>query len=231
MAVTDWRFPSANAPGSPAWVINPQNCYADDGLYATHGNTAAQYFYGFGFTIPAGSTIDGIEVAREDDPQFADNVWTLTGRLTKDVGGTITLVGETKSVVQNTDGWTVRYYGGAADTWIASLTLDDVNHNNFGIYLKDTRNSGTAGSMYTDYVKIRIYYTETSEPSSAYVYSLMGEVWFEEDENPMVDPGYHGLADTGALCEFCLFHTESFTSPAEFIRRGNMHCSLLMVIE
>jgi hypothetical protein len=59
------RNPSANASIVAGWS-NLANAYASNNSYATASAlTAIGSLHGFGFTIPTGATIDGIEISVE----------------------------------------------------------------------------------------------------------------------------------------------------------------------
>lgn len=164
---------SAAPENTDAWV-SPTNVGADDGTTASI--TAASYdspdisqrlhAAGFGFTIPAGSTIDGIvvEIERNNAAGAAsDNRVQLL-----DAAGA--LVGDNKA--DTALDWpatlTVATYGGAADTWNATPTVAMVNDPDFGVSLSvqaDAANTDIA----VDFIRMTIHYTPPVVPAKPYI--------------------------------------------------------------
>ena len=148
--------------GDNDW-LTPGNISANDAAEAEI--TAATYdandhsyrlkAQNFGFTIPAGSTIDGIVVEIEQRA-FAGAAEDQEVRLYNAAG---TLVGDDK---QTATAWpataTIATYGGAADTWAAGLTDTDVNDVDFGvahIVLATAANTDIG----VDFVRVTVHYT------------------------------------------------------------------------
>lgn len=152
--------------GDNDWT-NPGNVGANDGSEAQI--TAATYDAGdhsfrlrasnFGFTIPAGATIDGIvvEIERRD---FAGDAQDQEVRLFDSTG---TLVGDDK---QTATSWpasaTIATYGGAADTWTAGLDVTDINSANFGVALIVLANSANT-DIGVDFIRITVHYTPSPD--------------------------------------------------------------------
>src|SRR3989344_9043663 len=109
-------------------------------------------------SVPAGATIDGITVAVERRTTAGN----AKDALVKLYDSTGTLVGDSKAdTVSNWPGTaTVKTYGGAADTWNASLDRDDIVSSNFGVAIaaQATANAAIAA---IDYATITINYTPT----------------------------------------------------------------------
>jgi len=129
---------------------------------------------GFGFSIPAGATIDGVVV---NIGKFED-VYDPTKYVTTDV--TVKLFNGTAQVGSNkasATAWpdyatytasapsytTYTTYGGSTDDWGASLTDSQVNSADFGVDLvasvTDTDTGVTNFTANVDFVEITIYYT------------------------------------------------------------------------
>jgi len=155
---------AAHAPEDDNDWINPTNVGADDGAVADI--TAATfdspdisrqlYASQFGFSIPDGSTIDGIlvEIERNNAAGAAsDNRVQLSTAEN-------TFVGDDKAntALDWPAALTVASYGGAADTWNASPTPAMVNDAGFGVTLSaqaDAANTDIA----VDFIRITIFYT------------------------------------------------------------------------
>lgn len=147
------------------------NLYASDdsrasaSLSGTGGGSQTNYIdvTGFGFSIPAGATIDGVIVEIERSVSSTSgsptdrSVFLLAdGRI-----GTDPKVGDDKATLTiwpTTDAYAT--YGGAADAWAASLTDTQVNNSNFGVCISGRKTSGeTSTTLRIDHVKITIHYT------------------------------------------------------------------------
>lgn len=154
---------------------NPGNVGADDATEASI--TAATFdspdpsFYlyarGFGFTIPAGATVDGIVVEVDRRSIIANSGIDREIRLANSVG---VLIGDDKhdavTVWPSTS--TVKTYGGAADTWNTGLSAADlltmVNDPDFGVYFQAQANIANA-DIGVDFIRVTVHYTEAALPS------------------------------------------------------------------
>jgi hypothetical protein len=108
----------------------------------------------FGFSIPAGATIDGVEVEiekRASGVAGGDNIalWVEGSQQ----GDNKASAGEWPA----SD--TYETYGGAADLWALSLTAEQVNASDFGVTLSVLTDSG-GGTAEVDHIRITVYYTE-----------------------------------------------------------------------
>ena len=171
MAVTGYKASgtqaNADRDGKKLWS-NPANAGASDNSRASVWDLVALDYSdwlrltNFGFAIgdvPAGSSIDGIEVQIErranTDVDIRDSAIYLRN-------GAAAQAGDNKADV-GTD-WPVAdayaTYGGAADTWNAGLTAADIIDADFGIDISAQNQHATnARNAQIDYVQIRIYYT------------------------------------------------------------------------
>ena len=166
MAVTDWK-----APGTAATVDRGEveaawswtdNAKTDDENYARAaiGKERTSDWLrltNFGFSIPADSSIDGIELqfkrAGERASKVRDDILKL-----RDSGGQ---VGDNKA---SATWWATsketKTYGGAADTWNAGLSLSDINASTFGVDLAAfNTDTGNFNAAYIYFCQIRIHYT------------------------------------------------------------------------
>lgn len=136
------------------------NITASDNTYAEadcNFGTPSTYYAkatNFGFSIPAGATIDGIVV--EWEIKSNNSILDNAVRIVK--GGTI---GSTDK--SNGSYWpasdTYRSYGGAADLWGETWASTDINASTFGAAISAKRDG--SGSHYPDidHVRITVYYT------------------------------------------------------------------------
>ena len=151
-----------SAVGTVAWS-DPDNAKVSDNVYSTAVGTnlfISHYLKAtnFGFTIPTGSTINGVlvEVEKKGGTVGGDFI-DSTIKLVK--GGTVS--GDNKSVGANwltTD--TYSSYGSMIDLWGLSLTTADVNSSDFGVVLTCMSTSSNSKTASVDHIRITVYYTE-----------------------------------------------------------------------
>jgi len=162
-----------NSVGTVAWS-NPTYALSSDNQYAIFSNaTVDNTFYysnylkvsNFGFSIPAGSTINGVVVGVEvndstygsgDGFEQSDDIAKLV------VGGSV--VGDNKSLGTNF-GYPDHYrsYGSSSDVWGNSLTPDIINSSDFGFAVSaksKVYGTRTREDTNIDYITITVYYTE-----------------------------------------------------------------------
>lgn len=155
---------NVNFGSSNNWA-NPNRATLSDDLYARvqlASGEVSKYLSvsDYGFIIPPGATIDGIEVKIEGHQEdflanFADASIVLTQY------GTI--VGADRAGTGYYDDKDyVNVYGSATDLWGATWTPADVMDPGFGVMYSVTRLSGTGTYyMYVDYVEVTVYYSGT----------------------------------------------------------------------
>lgn len=147
-----------STPGSQIWT-GETNIGANDATYAgsiAFGATTTQTLKGtnFSFSLPAGATVDGIEV---DVDVKCNNAFGLDYGAYLIIGGTVQ-TGTNKAVgtALNTSD-TVITYGGPLDDW-GGVTRDQVNASDFGFAWRGEFTAGATISV--DYITITVYYTE-----------------------------------------------------------------------
>ena len=182
--------------GSVAWTSPTNITSSDDSwAYAVVGpsgspfSTTSQYLFAtnFGFAIPTGATIDGIEVSIE---RF--RFTTASGSVTDNtvsllIAGTVS--GDNKA--GDAGGWNQgsssvdsggneveAVFGDSSDLWGLALTPADINNSSFGVALRVNLAASPASAPYgavanVDHVKIKVYYTE-STPNIKRVFILNG---------------------------------------------------------
>lgn len=142
--------------GTVSWV-NPDNAKISDNIYSTVtlSNQKSHYLLAtnFGFTIPSGSTIDGI--LTEVEAKTSSGLVQMQ-RIIRKGTSLIFLAG---SIWLDT---TEQYYpsGNASDLWGTSWTAENINDSNFGTVYNS---SGTpTDTISIDHIRITVYYTEAS---------------------------------------------------------------------
>jgi len=156
--------------GTKPWV-NPANAQAQDGVFTVATSpftddvfTGQLTLTGFGFSIPSGSTINGVTVSilRKASLTTPSLVADSVVRLIK--GGTVSgndyAAGTWPLVL------TARTYGSGADLWGLALTPADVNASNFGVALTAemiSESQVVTGSV--DVVTVTVSYSAAVTPT------------------------------------------------------------------
>jgi hypothetical protein len=156
---------TTDGSGAVAWV-NPGNAIASDNIYATatvaaHFDSPSDYLVvtGFGFSVPTGSTINGITV--EIEQKRNNNNGTVMDASILSIksgvaGGTDQNAGATWPISD-----TYKTYGGSSNLWGQTWTPSDINASNFGVECSAevTGGSSTSTVASIDHVRITIDYT------------------------------------------------------------------------
>ena len=144
--------------GSLTWTA-PENITASDDTRASviiGGGATTHYLKAtnFGFAIPAGATIDGIEVRFERQKSGASSVTDVDVMIVK--GGAISVTDLSAGAAWNNEADQLDTFGGATELWGETWTATDINASNFGVVVAATSAGATA---LVDSVDIKIYYT------------------------------------------------------------------------
>lgn len=144
------------------WIDTNQMGSSDDSYANSEVPKGGCSYYlftdNFGFSIPAGSTINGIQVDMERSAQnggvIADAYVAL--HVSGSPAGTNYGVGGTWGTTDY-----VQSYGGSADTWSSGYGVNDINDTGFGVVIYVTAGSPTTFA-YIDQVQITVTYTPSS---------------------------------------------------------------------
>lgn len=149
--------------GGANWA-NPERAESSNNLYASASVDGAVtdplQCVNYGFDIPSGATIDGIEVRVERKSNSAANGGSRDNSLSLVKAGTaVGLNRATATAYTTTD--TVETHGGPADLWGTTWTPADINNANFGAVFTATKPSAAGGahSITVDQIQIVVYYT------------------------------------------------------------------------
>lgn len=156
---------TTQALGGVDWA-NPTNATASDDSRAVATLAAGESTYylkatNFGFSIPAGSTINGVVVQVEFSTDVDGNTFSAKVRLVKDgtIQGDTTLFflswGTTDSYVT---------YGSSSSMWGLTLDVDDINDSTFGasFFVSDIFDNV---QVRVDHIRITVHYTEAGHPA------------------------------------------------------------------
>ncbi|KKR29990.1 MAG: Cytochrome c, partial [Candidatus Woesebacteria bacterium GW2011_GWA1_39_8] len=156
----DWSTPTNIYTNNNAYaVVSDVSSILSDQLKATN----------FGFAIPAGATINGVQVniyrfADSNDPDL-DSTQDSTVQLVKAGSATGNNKADLATYWPTVE--TLKSYGGAADLWGVALTAADVNASNFGVILviQSATDANTPQTSNVDYIEIAVTYTEATTPT------------------------------------------------------------------
>ena len=155
---TGWHGPgSDNATSGDGFEINPTYAYADDNVSAeNHGGLGDSHlFRDFGLSVPAGATIEGIQLRLDwyldsivgTSSMGADLSWDGGDNWTSQLSDTV------QSTVEHT-----AYLGGSSDNWGHAWSPNEIADADFRVRI--TCNSDTAGMVfYLEYVSVIVYYS------------------------------------------------------------------------
>jgi hypothetical protein len=161
-----------SAVGTVTWT-SPGNITADDTSYASAtGTSGALTHYlkalDFDFAIAAGSTIDGITVSimRYSTQEGALRyIYDNTVKLV--IGGSVTGNNKAATTTKWPTSEAAASYGGAADKWGLTPTVDNVNGTDFGVVLAANIYGAAGATGYVDYITITVDYTASSGVSGS----------------------------------------------------------------
>jgi len=172
---TGLRSPTANAADSGGdgngFERNPANAQGDDSAVAvdTDSGTAADMsctstardkhrFFNYGITVPAGATVQGIEVRLDARADSTSGSPRMCVELSWDGGVSWTAPQVTATLSTSMSSKTL---GGAANTWGRAWTASDLSDARFRIRITNVANS-TARDFTLDWAAVRVTYKSGS---------------------------------------------------------------------
>ena len=158
--------------GTLVWS-NPDNAKTENGVYAggtwSSGYTHYLKATNFGFSIPAGAIIDGINVEIKRKNSDANWSWDNEVKIVKSDG----TIGTTNKASATTWSNTLAYfsYGGVSDLWDETWDATKINDTDFGVVLS-VWSKYPNNYIIVDHIRITIYYTEP--PTTTGVSTMTG---------------------------------------------------------
>ena len=156
--------PSAQAADTggdgDGFELNPTNAFADAAAFATNDNGGGDRhrFYDYSISVPAGATIDGIEVRVDWWLDRTNGTNSMSVELSWDGGSTWT-VAKTDTIESDTEHTTV--LGGSAESWGRTWAPSELNDPSFRVRV--TSNASGGGSQnrdfFLDWVAVKVYFT------------------------------------------------------------------------
>lgn len=144
----------------------PQNALTSNNLRASCNDVFTvddEDYYNFSFGVPAGATINGIEVRVEGFGYYANRY--LQVRLSWDNGGNWTAYKEV-NLPEDTEG--LVYLGGAADTWGRAWAASEFSNGNFKLH--GHAKAGNNDWLEIDHITVKVYYTTVAGRSQACIF-------------------------------------------------------------
>ena len=158
---TGYKSPTATGSASNSWT-NPTNAYTSDNQYAIEATAGEmQDYYNFGFNVPIGATINGIEVAVEGyaelNFEFNGDAAAVKMQVSNDFGSTYSTAQGISFTTA--EGEVTHTYGGATNLWGLSWASGDFANTDFMIRIEMDRLYGGATAFNADHIQVKVYYT------------------------------------------------------------------------
>lgn len=162
---------SSPAIGYGVGLTSPDNMKVSDNTYASYDiltNNLTYQATNFGFSIPTGSTIDGILFEIERKSLYGDSITDSVVKVIK-ANGTL---GSTSKHTGTSWASSDQYdsFGGAADLWSETWTAEDINDADFGIAFASF---GYESSPRIDHIRCTVYYTAGGGSANTGFFGLM----------------------------------------------------------
>lgn len=154
---------SPTTTGSPSnqWST-PTNAFSSNNAYAVETTDLQKQDYAtFGFSIPAGATINGIVVhveARVRTPGAPlPEQWQSEVNVDLSWNAGTTYTATKNNIWDSGMGEATQFYGGGADTWGRTWSVDDFSDANFRARVTMIKDDG--GGIDMDHIRVTVYYT------------------------------------------------------------------------
>ncbi len=155
------------ANGTVIVWANPNNSLASDNSYSTVANSGSDSEYlrvtNFGFSIPSGSTINGVvvEIEQKGSAAFSvsDGINSLTLNSHKLIksGSPVGTSKRTNTMWSATDGYVT--YGSSSDLWGTTWTIAEINDSSFGFQGSAHMYGKSLVTASIDHIRITVHYT------------------------------------------------------------------------
>lgn len=224
---TGFTNPTSNAADSGGdangFATNASSAYSNNGQFAVDSNSGngsgtsctgsdkdKHRYYNYGFSLPAGATINGIEVrldARADNQSSSPQMCV---QLSWDGGTTWTT---TQSTPTLTTSEATYLLGGSADTWGRTWTATELNNTNFRLRVINV-SSDTTRDFSLDWAGVNVYFSGGASATNDQAPFGYGATTL----TVLGDRGY--VASGGYLYVFDLANIDSKSSSQELDQLG-----------
>jgi hypothetical protein len=170
---TGFLNPTANTPvtsgagDNNGFQTNPANAYASDGLFAVDTNSGTgtgtsctgsgkdkHLYYNYGFNLPGGASVTGIEVRLNARADGTGGNPRMCVQISWNGGSTWTTAKTTPTLTTSAATYTL---GNSADTWGRAWTADNLSNANFRIRIINVA-SNTNRDFSLDWAGVQLTY-------------------------------------------------------------------------
>jgi hypothetical protein len=189
---TGFRSPTANAPETSGagdnngYQTTPANAHADDTLNAVDTDSGANnskasctdsgkdkhQFYNYGFAIPSGVVINGIEVRLDAMVDGTGGAPKICVQLSGDGGASWTTAQNTPTLSTTMTTYVV---GSSTNTWGRVWSANDVSNTNFRVRVIDV-SGNSSRDFFLDWVAVRVHLGDPVAPTITSVPVTTGKV-------------------------------------------------------
>ncbi len=169
---TPLEDPSGNSADSggdgDGFASNSTRAYSDNSSFAvdsnsgnntgtncTGGDKDKHRYYNYGFNVPSGATIHGIEVHLDARVDSTSNSPFMCVQLSWDGGSTWTTTKSTSTLTTNEATYTL---GGASDNWGRTWNNGEFSNSNFRVRVINVASS-TSRDFSLDWAPVKVYYS------------------------------------------------------------------------
>lgn len=164
---------TSSAGDNNGFGTNPTNAFTNDGVFAvdtdsgngtstscTSSNKDKHRFYDYGFVIPSGATINGIEVRLDAKVDSISNSPAMCVQLSWDGGTTWT---SAKTAPLTTTAEATYMLGSATDTWGRTWSASNLSNSNFRLRVINIASS-TSRDFSLDWAAVQVHYSDSGVP-------------------------------------------------------------------
>jgi hypothetical protein len=225
---TGFADPSANAADSTSagdnngFQTNPTRVYTDNNSFATDANSGSgngtlctgtdkdkHRFYNYGFSLPSGGTINGIEVRLDAKIDSQVGAPFMCVQLSWN-GGTSWTTAKSTAMLNTSEGTFI--LGGSADTWGRTWSDTNFSDANFRVRVINVA-SNTSRTFSLDWAAVKVYYSAGASGNDQAPFNYGGTTL-----TVLADKGY--VASGGYLYAFDLSNIDSKSSSSELDQIG-----------
>lgn len=237
---TGWLSPTSDAADTGGdgngFESNPQYAYDNDSSRAlnSNGDDDRHQFWGYDTSaIPAGSSIEGIEVRLDWWLDSTSGTSRIYVELSWD-GGTTWTSSELATTERRNDGNPTDIEGGSSDTWGHNWTLTQLNSSNFRVRLR-CYSTSSSRDFYLDWVPVRITYKNDILATDGLDFSIYdGTQWstsmqaFRGDIGSSADSFSYEIPERYLTSNFKIkFELVGFTSAGQYANIYNIRINAM----
>ncbi len=170
---TSWMSPAAQSADTGGdnngYQTNPTYAFSDNAAFAVDLNSGTttstsctdagkdrHRFYNFGFSIPSGAVVNGLEIQLQAKADATSGSPKICIQASWDGGVTWTAVRNTPNLSKTEKTY---LFGGATDTWGHTWIPIELGDGSFRVRVIDV-SSNTSRDFYLDWIAVRVTYTE-----------------------------------------------------------------------